>query len=395
MTSIATLQQTTSPSPKVRAAKPHWPELDVLRGLAAVLMVYNHAGVRFPREAHHWLGNALEFAGSLAPVVFFLVTGLGRGVQFAAGGSARPLSDTLRKVLLLLLADVALWLSPAQHLGMDFLGFIAVSTLVVELIARTRLPTAIAWLVFFGVLGMRLLGAPLRESLGDNWLTFLCGLTPRSGFSYPLAPWLAYPVLGFLLGAAAQRRAATLRAAPDKLLLGALLATAAFGAVSLWQHSRGAMFFRWGSVSVAFTILSFATIFASIAAALVLAKTSLTTRAFALPGTSSLVIVPVHYCLIDALVRIEPALATGANFPLTATILVAVALVLARLIDRAIGVALAPRANLWWPLFAAALALLAATYATHGTAARLPCMAAAQLALCALFAMRGRSPTPR
>lgn len=384
----------TSPPPpaaKPARARPHWPELDVLRGLAAVLMVYNHAGVRFSRGPEHWLGNALEFAGSLAPVVFFLVTGLGRGVQSAAGGARRPLDETLRKVALLLLADVALWLSPARLAGMDFLGFIAISTLVVEVLARSARPQLLAWLALGGVLGLRVVGAPLlRSVLGESGLMFLVGDQPLLGFSYPPCPWLAYPILGYLLGTAAQRHADAVRRHAGRVLLLCLGGAASFGAASLALHARGALFFRWGTVSVAFTVLSFAAVFATLAAAFALARSSAATRALALPGTSSLVIVPVHYGLIELLVRTAPELATGASFPLAATLLVGVALVTARGIDRLIGARVAPRAGLWWPLFAGALAMLVVVYLSHGTAARLPSMMVAQLALCALFAMRGK-----
>lgn len=61
----------------------HWPELDVLRGLAALLMIVNHAGYKILAEnlTDSGLAGNLLFISSFAPVLFFFVTGVGYGVQ--------------------------------------------------------------------------------------------------------------------------------------------------------------------------------------------------------------------------------------------------------------------------------------------------------------------------
>ena len=55
------------------------PELDVLRGIAAVLMILNHAGFRLLSgvDASSSISGAAVFLGGFAPVVFFFATGFG------------------------------------------------------------------------------------------------------------------------------------------------------------------------------------------------------------------------------------------------------------------------------------------------------------------------------
>ncbi len=57
----------------------HWKELDILRGLAAILMIINHVGYKTlaPNLTEGGLSGTLVFIGSFAPVLFFFVTGVG------------------------------------------------------------------------------------------------------------------------------------------------------------------------------------------------------------------------------------------------------------------------------------------------------------------------------
>src|SRR5271166_2892826 len=86
-----------------------WEELDFLRGLAACLMIANHLGFASASYDSSALVAAMTFLGGMAPVLFFLVTGLGYGVQSASG---RPRSNdrALSKIMILLMADDFLWL---------------------------------------------------------------------------------------------------------------------------------------------------------------------------------------------------------------------------------------------------------------------------------------------
>lgn len=60
-----------------------WQEIDVLRDLAAILMVVNHVGYKTldPHQLNGSLAGNLVFIGSFAPVIFFFVTGVGYGIQ--------------------------------------------------------------------------------------------------------------------------------------------------------------------------------------------------------------------------------------------------------------------------------------------------------------------------
>jgi uncharacterized membrane protein len=61
----------------------HWKELDILRGLAAFLMIVNHAGYQTlaPTQINGLFASSLLFIRSFAPVLFFFVTGVGYGLQ--------------------------------------------------------------------------------------------------------------------------------------------------------------------------------------------------------------------------------------------------------------------------------------------------------------------------
>ncbi|MEZ5962402.1 MAG: heparan-alpha-glucosaminide N-acetyltransferase domain-containing protein [Planctomycetota bacterium] len=391
----------TPPAPSMAPApahprRPHWPELDLLRGFAAVLMVLNHAGVRWKLTPGHVLDEALVFSGSLAPVVFFTVTGMGRGVQAAANGRHRPWSDTLTKALLLLLADAALWLSPARPLGMDFLGFIGVSTLLVEGLARSARPRAAALATLGVVLGARLLLVPaLRpwfDGAGDGaLLPFFLGARDLAGFSYPPCPWLAYPVVGFLLGDLAQRhprRARTLAGGVGMAAAGAV----ALGLACAFMAARGLVFFRWGTSSFAFTVLGFAAIAAASTTVLLVARSARFTAVASLPGTSSLLVVPLHYGLIAAVDLLWPDAASDGRFPALAALGVVLALASARGLDRVLARAVGPHTGraAWRKTLVATITLLAITAAAADSPAHLPCMIATQIAVGVLFLLRRR-----
>lgn len=382
-------------------ARTHWPELDALRGLAGVLMVLNHAGVRWLDENAQGFDAALTFAGGLAPVFFFLVTGTGRGLHPGRTGSL-PSADVWRKVGLLVLADVAIWLSADRWLGMDFLGFIALSTLVVEFVKGRAHPERVAWGLIAFVLAVRFALAPalaLGEPTPDSsrWLRFLLGDRGMIGFSYPPCPWLAYPLLGFLLGRWATRHADLVRT--RRLIVAGLFAAA--GALGLgfcaWLDQRGMIFFRWGNLSAAYTVFGVAASLCGVAFVLLLASSARASALFSLPGTSSLVVVPVHYLLIHLVHAAVGSLAPGEGFVALVIATTAVSLAGARAIDRGLS-ALAGRMrgsrSAWLGLALIAVALTLATGFLPGGFAppRLVAMVLAQLAVCALFPLPW--PTP-
>jgi len=84
-----------------------WIELDVLRGLAALLMVVNHVGYKalYPSQIDGSLSGNLVFIGSFAPVIFFFVSGVGSGIQ-PRRKKASHWYVTLNKVVILFFADL-------------------------------------------------------------------------------------------------------------------------------------------------------------------------------------------------------------------------------------------------------------------------------------------------
>src|SRR5574338_814206 len=104
--------------------KVYWPELDVLRGLAALLMIVNHAGYKIlaPNliEDGTFAGNLL-FICSFAPVLFFFVTGVGYGIQSIQKKKVGHWHVILNKMFILVLADLLMHWSEGRWLGLDFL----------------------------------------------------------------------------------------------------------------------------------------------------------------------------------------------------------------------------------------------------------------------------------
>jgi uncharacterized membrane protein len=299
------------------SARSRWDELDLLRGIAGVLMVANHTGYK-------WLGDAtladpvvraIVFAGSCAPVVFFTTSGIGYGLQVGSGRAADPWG-LARKVVILLVADALLWIGNVPRFGLDFLGFIGLSMLVLDPLRRARraVPLAVAGIAAITVLrygvGEAVKGLPggtgevMRAALGVGVI---------EGVSYPLLPWLAYPLTGFLLGAAARdarawvdRRFAIVIAGLFGLALGG-------GTVCAWLVHGGRQLHRWGYVSLAFYAASFVAIALTVALALVLARHggALARRLLELRGVASLALVPWHYAVIYATAAVLFVRASG------------------------------------------------------------------------------------
>jgi hypothetical protein len=396
-----------APSPSPPPAARHWPELDLLRAVAGVCMISNHAGVTWLSESawRHGLDGAITFVGSLAPVLFFTVTGLGRGIQ-AAGRAPKPISDALRKALVLFLADAAFWLSPSQHLGLDFLGFIGLSALVLELLDRTRRPTTTIALAMTACLVLRFgvaprLGLPADGGLAVRGLHFVLGDAGVPGVSYPLCPWLAYPLFGWLVGRYAISHAEPIRASRLRSA-GLLSALSLFGiGLCLAMLRRHMVFFRWGTLSFAFCWLGFTAVVAGMS--LVLAAVEVlparATAALSLAGIASFVLVPIHYALIGLA---QPALLDllgrqAALFPVLLVLLVPLVFLISKAIERRMrrlaGGSSSKNASA--VLLVAALALLCVQLETANPGARMLIRTAIQLLATGLFVLwsRPRAPT--
>jgi uncharacterized membrane protein len=388
------------------ASDSRWSELDLLRGIAGVLMVINHTGYK-------WLGaatladpmvSALVFAGSCAPVVFFTTTGIGYGLQVGSGRPADP-RGLVRKVAILLAADALLWFSLEQKIGLDFLGFIGLSMLVLDPLRRVRRPV---WIAVLGIGAITILRYGVGEAVkgwpgaGGEVMRAVLGVEATAGISYPPLPWLAYPLTGFVLGIAARRGRAFVERRFLAVIAAAMVAVAACTAATLVLVSTGRAVHRWGYVSLAFYAVSFAAIAVTVALALVLGRWggALARRLLELRGVASLALVPWHYALIVGTAVLWDTATIGRFAWLAATVAMivgsfalsrrteAIAATLGAIAKRGghirralvIGIALA---------FALKLVLLDVDAAAAFTAAVI-----GQVLLCLLFALPGASKPP-
>jgi uncharacterized membrane protein len=285
------MASTASPSAADRVA-----ELDLLRGFAALLMVFNHVGYAAlnPQAAQHGASGAVVFLGSMAPVLFFFATGFGGGLAKRPA----PWRSVADKVLLLVLADQFLGWTLGRSLGLDFFGFIAVSMVAARLVMATPQPVTVAAVSIVAVL-------LLRYGLGQTWvaapgdygvLEWGLGVTPHDAVSYPATPWLAYPLSGVALGVLYRRHAG--RITPSSwMLMVAVIIVCAVGAVVL--ASGGSSFHRWGSVAAAFFALSVVVLLCSAMLSVVLTRHApRIATTLALGGVASFAVVPVHYAMV-------------------------------------------------------------------------------------------------
>jgi uncharacterized membrane protein len=285
------MASTASPSAADRVA-----ELDLLRGFAALLMVFNHVGYAAlnPQAAQHGASGAVVFLGSMAPVLFFFATGFGGGLAKRPA----PWRSVADKVLLLVLADQFLGWTLGRSLGLDFFGFIAVSMVAARLVMASPQPVTVAAVSIVAVL-------LLRYGLGQTWvaapgdygvLEWGLGVTPHDAVSYPATPWLAYPLSGVALGVLYRRHAG--RITPSSwMLMVAVIIVCAVGAVVL--ASGGSSFHRWGSVAAAFFALSVVVLLCSAMLSVVLTRHApRIATTLALGGVASFAVVPVHYAMV-------------------------------------------------------------------------------------------------
>jgi hypothetical protein len=380
-------------------ASNHWAEIDLLRALAGALMVSNHAGIRWlpSAQADRGLAGAVIFVGSLAPVLFFSVTGIGRGVRAtAAGATRRPITDVLRRVMVLVFADAALWLAPGVLIGMDFLGFIALSTLVIELVNDAQRPGVVAAVGVGACLVVRFgvgphLGLAANGSAFAQLIRFAVGDGAIPGFSYALTPWLAYPLLGLWVGRFVAARANVVRSTRGRCAVAVAVAAAAGFCLCLVMAHRHLVFFRWGSMSLAYCVFGFSALLGSLSIVLVAAGRLQATavKALSLSGVASFILVPVHYLLVAAAQRIAPdGVRTG--FPIALPILIGAVFWVSKWLDRRISALVRKARGTWWSsvLLLAILAILVRLVfvpRNGGESQRLLLMVSAQLLACGLF----------
>ncbi|HZT03168.1 MAG TPA: heparan-alpha-glucosaminide N-acetyltransferase domain-containing protein [Steroidobacteraceae bacterium] len=283
----------------------------MLRGFAIVMMIVNHLGEKLPAFGYRPGGvlDTLVFLGSFAPAVFYFTTGFGIGVSRDRPDPAAARS-MLFKAALLVVADQFMWWKDGEAYGLDFLAFIGLSTVLVTLVAYSKRSVWVACGLAMIALVLRFgLGWWLRDRVQLGGLgAWLVGITPLDRVSYPLSPWIEYPLVGYVLARYYRRQ---LAAGNPRFSHGWLSVTAAGACVcSGILYHRHAAFFRWGTVSIGYFVLSIAVLAGAILLAWsvhrILPRLA---RIVSLRGMQSLAVVPIHYGLLALLAIAVPRLA--------------------------------------------------------------------------------------
>lgn len=384
------------PSPPVGKHPADWAELDLIRGVAGIIMVLNHAA------AHWWGGDtASGFAGAMfelgsyAPVLFFATTGLGYGIQAEhKGPSGGHAFGFTRKVAILLLADSLMWLSPVLWLGNNFLGFIALTMLALEPLRASRHGWWLAGLGGIAVAAARFVVVPLVWATPDaarvpSMLDWVAGVGSPPGFAYPPLPWLAYGLLGFTAGALAQRHRSAVLARRGRIAVLAIVATVLGATVVAWRVQQGSVPVRWGAVNKTFFVASFVSLAAAGGLAFGLTRLDRAPRWLRLRGLSSLALVPIHYAVIFVLGLAGGSTATTLTGRLiAATAAVVASLAVAHAWPRVVRWLVARHA--WTLLVGITAACFAGRLLIPSERPQIAIMIVAQLALCALLVVERR-----
>jgi uncharacterized membrane protein len=286
----------------------YWAELDVLRGMAAVSMIVNHLGnkILYPEQLNHGLTSNLVFVGSFAPVLFFFITGVGYGLQAKKTLKTNHWAIVINKVAILIVADLFMHWSNSRWLGLDFFGFIAISCIVLEVIKSLQQPIIYALVGLLMISGLRYGIGPhltINDSsvYGGAFLGWVIGTFSPEGISYPLSPWIAYPLLGYIVGRAAAQYSDRIKKWWLQISLCLfLLAIFPLASGMILAH-KVSPFFRWGTVSLSYYIVSFTAILVALSTAILICRVHLfkiSKNTLALPGVASFAIVPIHYFLI-------------------------------------------------------------------------------------------------
>jgi uncharacterized membrane protein len=239
--------QTTAPAPVVpRADRQAY--VDLFRGLLIAHMALDHASLMFnrgrpgeelaavpPAAPADFLQFLTRFTGvPVAPAFFFMAGFMVALTSLSRGARGLPESEITRRLVIrgLVLIAVDALIMGIPRLAGGYYSFVVLSCIGASLIVlafarrlstRILLPAALAVLALHPLLDVSALPVPLRAVLHDA--------IRSGGFRslYPVIPWVAVVVLGFVVG-----RDAAGRADPERRWLKlAALSLAAFLAVRL------------------------------------------------------------------------------------------------------------------------------------------------------------------
>ncbi len=193
-----------------------FPWIDLLRGCAVVGMVWTHVAnalLDASQQAMPYYHTLSYYHGLIAPT-FFWLAGYMRGLSAARPGPRKPAWPTVKRLLMIggigYLLHVPwneLWrgdVSPPVLRTLfqsDVLQCLAVSSLLLvgieHLPARHRLPP---WLPALGLGLLALLLTDPLQQVTTGLIPLDAYLSKQQGSLFPLFPWCAFAVAGFICG---------------------------------------------------------------------------------------------------------------------------------------------------------------------------------------------------
>lgn len=320
-----------------------WPSLDVLRGLAVICMLLNHAAAKLLTDDAMFTGLSgwFNFMGSFAPVLFFFATGIGYGLAHEVGRTANT-KDVLIKASILIVADIFMRGGDFTLMGWDFLAFIAFSMILLHGFRGRRFGLS-------GALGLILVLLFVRYGLGayydravdldeqKYWVLVVLGRTALDNVSYWFTPWFAYPLVGFILGALGRKHGEWVMSHIGKISLLAFGSGLFIAAASTVLWMKGAAAFRWGTVSFNFFIASVACVLVSLAISWLIAdklKHRRLTQLLSMQGVSSLAVVPIHYFYLKIFIMFFAVKISGTVYLIAMPFWIAFCFISARLTNQ-------------------------------------------------------------